>query len=71
MKTENETENDMRNHLEHVFKLVSKSTTKKGINVMAKEISKIDSDKSQLIIQIGTYNHCICNRIMLFILFAF
>lgn len=61
MKIENETENDMRNHLDHVFQLVCKSTTKKGINVMAKEISKIDSDKSQLITQIGKYNCCVCN----------
>lgn len=53
MKTEMLTENDMRNHLEHVYKLVCKSTTKKGISVMTKEISKIDNDKSQLIIQLG------------------
>jgi len=53
MKTENTTENELRNHLEEIFQLVSKTTTKKGINVMSKEISKIDSDKSQLIIQLG------------------
>lgn len=46
-------ENNLRNHLEHVFKLASKTTTKKGINVMSKEISKIDSDKSQIIVQLG------------------
>lgn len=46
-------ENDLRNHLEHVFKLASKTTTKKGINVMLKEISKIDNDKSQIIVQLG------------------
>lgn len=53
MKTANISENDLRNHLEQIFQLVSKTTTKKGINVMKKEISKIDSDKSQLIIQLG------------------
>jgi len=55
MKTPNPAENELRNHLEHVFQLVSKTTTKKGINVMSKEISKIDSDKSQLIIQLGKF----------------
>lgn len=46
-------ENDLRNHLEHVFKLVSKTTTKKGINIMSKEIANIDSDKSQITVQLG------------------
>jgi len=55
MKIANTTENELRNHLEQVFQLVSKTTTKKGINVMSKEISKIDSDKSQLIIQLGNF----------------
>lgn len=53
MKTANMVENDLRNHLEHVFKLVSKTTTKKGINVMSKEIAKLDSDRSQIIEQLG------------------
>jgi len=53
MKTANTTENELRNNLDEVFKLVSKTTTKKGINVMSKEISKIDSDKSQIIMQLG------------------
>lgn len=53
MKTKSVAEKDFRNHLEEVFKLVSKSTTKKGINVMTKEISKIDSDKAQLMVQLG------------------
>jgi len=55
MKTSNTTENELRNYLEQVFQLVCKTTTKKGINVMSKEISKIDSDKSQIIIQLGNY----------------
>lgn len=53
MKTVNTAENDLRNKLQQVFTLVSKTTTKKGINVMSKEISKIDTDKSQLIILLG------------------
>lgn len=53
MKTTSIAEKDLRNHLEEVFKLVSKTTTKKGVNVMTKEISKIDNDKAQLIVQIG------------------
>lgn len=55
MKTTNTTENELRNHLEQVFQLVCKTTTKKGINVMSKEISKLDSDKSQIIIQLGNF----------------
>jgi len=54
----------MRNHFDHVFNLVSKSTTKKGINAMAKEMSKIDTDKLQLIMQLGKYNRSTRNRIM-------
>lgn len=57
MKKPNINETDLRNDLEDIFKLVSKTTTKKGINVMSKEISKIDSDKSQSIVQIGKYCH--------------
>lgn len=53
MKNASTTENDLRNHLEEVFQLVSKTTTKKGINVMSKEITKLDCDKSQIIVQIG------------------
>lgn len=53
MKTANMVKNDLRNHLEHVFKLVSKTTTKKGINIMSKEIAKLDSDRSQIIVQLG------------------
>lgn len=53
MKTLNVAENDIRNHLQSVFTLVSKTTTKKGINVLAKEMSKIDNDKSQLLVQLG------------------
>lgn len=55
MRTANTTENELRNHLGDVFQLVCKTTTKKGINDMSKEISKIDNDKSQLIIQLGNF----------------
>jgi len=53
MKTASITETDLRNHLEHIFKLVSKTTTKKGIHIISKEIAKIDNDRSQLIVQLG------------------
>lgn len=53
MRTASTAEKDLRNHLEEVFKLVSKTTTKKGVNVMTKEMSKIDNDKKQLIVQLG------------------
>jgi hypothetical protein len=53
MKTASIAERNLRNHLEEVFKLVSKTTTKKGVNFMTKEISKIDNDKAQLILEIG------------------
>jgi len=53
MKTANNTDNDLRNNLEHVFVLVCKTTTKKGINAMSKEIAKLDNDKSQIAVQLG------------------
>lgn len=53
MKSANMTENDLRTYLDQIFKLVSKTTTTKGIDVMSKEILKIDNDKSQLIMQLG------------------
>lgn len=53
MKITNSTEKDLRDHLENVFNLVSKTTTKKGINVMSKEKSKIDNDKTQLLEKLG------------------
>lgn len=53
MNTSNVTENDLRNNIEHVFKLVCKTTTKKGINSMSKEIAKLDNDISQISVQIG------------------
>lgn len=63
MKTANTAENELQNHLKNVFQLVSKTTTKKGINVMSKEMSKIDSDKSQLLIQLGKLFYRIqCNN---------
>lgn len=55
MKLANITENNLRTHLDQVFKLVSKTTTSKGIDIMSKEILKIDNDKSQLLVQLGKF----------------